>query len=39
MNFTDLLIIKRDENSVGDFQGEDFPEFEDEIIALTFSGH
>ena len=29
---------KRDENSVGDFQGEDFPEFEDEIIALTFSG-
>ena len=29
---------KRDESSVGDFEGQDFPEFEDEVIALTFAG-
>ncbi len=28
----------RDEGNVGDYDGQDFPEFEDEVIAFTFSG-
>ena len=28
----------RDDGNVGDYQGQDFPEFEDEVTALTFSG-
>jgi hypothetical protein len=28
----------RDEGNVGDYLGQDFPEFEDEVMAFTFSG-
>ena len=28
----------RDEGNVGDYDGQDFPEFEDEVMAFTFSG-
>ena len=28
----------RDEGNVGDYLGEDFPEFEDEVMAFTFAG-